>query len=62
RFSDFIKKMYEFYNSEEEKRIGYSPIVDYIAGMTDSYAIESAQEILLPKRFHYDLEIGSLIQ
>lgn len=62
RFSDFIKKMYEFYNSEEEKDSIYSPVIDYIAGMTDSYAIESAQEILLPKRFHYDLEIGSLIQ
>ncbi len=62
RFSDFIKKMHDFYNSDEEKDSIYSPIVDYIAGMTDSYAIESAQEILLPKRFHYDLEIGSLIQ
>ncbi|MFN3410728.1 MAG: deoxyguanosinetriphosphate triphosphohydrolase family protein [Exilispira sp.] len=62
RFSDFIKKMYEFYNSESEKDSIYSPVIDYIAGMTDSYAIESAQEILLPKRFHYDLEIGSLIE
>lgn len=62
RFSDFIKKMYEFYISENEKDSIYSPVIDYIAGMTDSYAIESAQEILLPKRFHYDLEIGSLIE
>ncbi len=62
RFSDFLKKMYQFYNSDEEKDSIYSPIIDYIAGMTDSYAIESAQEILLPKRFHYDLELGSLIQ
>ncbi len=62
RFSDFIKKMYEFYIDESEKDSIYSPVIDYIAGMTDSYAIESAQEILLPKRFHYDLEINSLIQ
>lgn len=62
RFSDFLKKMYEFYESEDEKDSIYSPVIDYIAGMTDSYAIESAQEILLPKRFHYDLELGSLLQ
>ncbi len=62
RFSDYLKKMYPFYTGEQEKNSIYSPVIDYIAGMTDSYAIESAQEILLPKRFHYDLEIGSLLQ
>lgn len=62
RFSDFIRKMYQFYDGQEEKKSIYNPVIDYIAGMTDSYAIESAQEILLPKRFHYDLEIGSLIE
>jgi len=61
RFADYLKKMKEFYVNEKEKSSLFNPVIDYIAGMTDSYAIESVQEIMLPRRFHYDLELGSIL-
>ena len=49
RFGDYLSKMQEFY----EKGDGSwdRAIVDYIAGMTDDFAIESVREIMLPAEF-----------
>jgi dGTPase len=46
RFSDFLGKMTKFYS---EKDGGYDNLVtDYIAGMTDDYAIECISQIMMP--------------
>lgn len=59
RFGDYIGKMSEFYARESE---GPSQVVfDYIAGMTDVFAIDSIQEIMVPNQFaaQFDkLELG----
>lgn len=46
RFGDYLKKVSDFYKKEGTKpeRI----IVDYIAGMTDSYALECVKKIVIP--------------
>jgi dGTPase len=49
RFGDYYCKMAEYY----EKR-GTTPkriIADYVAGMTDDFALECVSEIMVPKRF-----------
>jgi dGTPase len=49
RFGDYVCKMRPFYESEAG-----SPsqvVFDYIAGMTDDYAIDSIQEIMIPSQF-----------
>ncbi len=49
RFGDYLDKMRHVYEREES-----SPeqvVFDYIAGMTDDYAIESVQEIMVPRQF-----------
>lgn len=54
RFGDYVRKMRTFYEDrgETSERI----VTDYLAGMTDDYAIECIQEIMIPKRFeiHFD--------
>lgn len=52
RFSDYLKKMEVFYKSNNEK-IEMS-VLDYIAGMTDDYAIECAKELILPEKFNFE--------
>ena len=48
RFGDYVHKMTEFYEKEDG---GFDNLVtDYIAGMTDNYAIESVSEIMIPER------------
>ena len=49
RFYDYITKMERFYREADGsfKHI----VVDYIAGMTDDYAIKSVTELTIPKRF-----------
>jgi len=49
RFGDFLKKMQNFYESENAAPADM--VIDYLAGMTDDYAINCAQEILLPQAF-----------
>ncbi len=51
RFGDYLSKMWKFYDSREES-FEYV-VLDYIAGMTDDYALECIQEIMIPKRFEY---------
>jgi dGTPase len=46
RFSDYLGKMTDFYTSVDS---GFDNIVtDYIAGMTDDYAIECVSQIMMP--------------
>lgn len=48
RFGDYVKKMSTFYEDEDG---GFENLVtDYIAGMTDNYAIESVSEIMVPEK------------
>ena len=49
RFGDYLGKMREFYEvkSPPLKRI----VGDYVAGMTDDFALDSIQEIMIPKKF-----------
>ncbi len=59
RFGDYVCKMQEFYEGEsgEPSQI----VFDYIAGMTDDFAIDSIQEIMVPSQFtvqFHKLELG----
>ncbi|MCK5674521.1 MAG: phosphohydrolase, partial [Spirochaetales bacterium] len=46
RFSDYLGKMTDFYTSVDG---GFNNLVtDYIAGMTDDYAIECVSQIMMP--------------
>ena len=48
RFSDFLVKMTDFYTKKDG---GFDNLVtDYIAGMTDDYAIECISQIMMPDR------------
>lgn len=49
RFGDYISKMQPYYEEIDEHpdRI----VGDYIAGMTDEYAIDSVGEIMVPRKF-----------
>ncbi len=59
RFGDYVCKMQDFYERESD---GPSQVVfDYIAGMTDDFAIDSIQEIMIPSQFtvqFHKLELG----
>jgi len=66
RFGDYIGKMQQFYRGDsaysdhENMRSGtdvnahtaHTIVLDYIAGMTDSYALECIHEILIPDHMH----------
>ena len=45
-FGEFISKRRHLYNSEP---LPTRSVVDFVAGMTDSYALESAKEMLFPQ-------------
>jgi len=48
RFSDYLGKMTDFYTNQDG---GFNNLVtDYIAGMTDDYAIECISQIMMPDR------------
>lgn len=49
RFGDYLVKMQGFYETEEGS--WDRAIVDYVAGMTDDFAIDSVREIMLPAQF-----------
>jgi dGTPase len=56
RFGDYLSKMQSFYTAEGagDDQI----VIDYVAGMTDDYAIDCIEEIMVPKEFeHYDREL-----
>lgn len=50
-FAGYLKKMEAFYETEAD--LSYV-IPDYIAGMTDKFAIDSASELLSPRQFSYN--------
>ncbi len=59
RFGDYVRKMREFYESEEGSPADV--VFDYVAGMTDDFAIDSVREIMIPTEFsaQFDrLELG----
>ena len=54
RFGDFTGKMQSFYDRVDKT---YDMIViDYLAGMTDDYAIECVKQIMIPERFESHFE------
>lgn len=59
RFADYVGKMHSLY--EREETAPEQVVFDYIAGMTDNFAIEMVQEIMVPRQFsaQFDqLELG----
>jgi len=54
RFGDYVSKMKPFY---EEVDGGFGNIVfDYLAGMTDDYALECVSEIMIPKKMEHKFD------
>lgn len=51
RFGDYLRKMKSFYE-EVDGSYGQA-VIDYLAGMTDDYAIECISEIMIPKEFEH---------
>ena len=50
-FAGYLQKMEAFYKTEAD----FSYVIpDYIAGMTDKFAIDSASELLAPRQFSYN--------
>ena len=50
-FAGYLQKMEAFYKKEAD----FSYVIpDYIAGMTDKFAIDSATELLSPRQFSYN--------
>lgn len=47
QFADYIGKMENYYQDKDNEEIAF----DYLAGMTDDYAIDCVSEIMLPKSF-----------
>ncbi len=50
RFGEYLAKMDGLYSREESA--GKVRVIDYIAGMTDDFALSAVQEIMVPRRFH----------
>ncbi len=49
RFGDYMSKMRDCYETMGTTSV--RKVSDYLAGMTDEYAIDSIQEIMVPKKF-----------
>jgi len=58
RFGDYLSKMAHFYR-EVDGDFRYA-VIDYIAGMTDDYAMECVQEIMIPRKFEYRFDEEAL--
>ncbi len=54
RYADYVKKMKEFYE-EVDQSFEDMPF-DYLAGMTDDYAMECASEIMIPKKMEHQFD------
>ncbi len=54
RFGDYIRKMASFYLEEDGSWDWL--VTDYIAGMSDSYALEAIGEIMVPTQFQVQFE------
>ncbi|MFW5712970.1 MAG: deoxyguanosinetriphosphate triphosphohydrolase family protein [Spirochaetia bacterium] len=54
RYADYVVKMRSFY---EEVDGGFTDMpFDYLAGMTDDYAMECASEIMIPKKMEHQFD------
>ncbi|HKK64247.1 MAG TPA: phosphohydrolase, partial [Clostridia bacterium] len=54
RYADYVVKMRAFY---EEVDRGFTNMpFDYLAGMTDDYAMECASEIMIPKKMEHQFD------
>ncbi len=54
RFGDYARKMRPFYETVDG---GFENMVyDYLAGMTDDYAIECVSEIMIPKKMEHQFD------
>jgi len=54
RYGDYTRKMRQFY---EEHDKGYEQMpFDYLAGMTDGYAMECASEIMVPRKMEHEFD------
>ena len=54
RFGDYLDKMHACYTERNES--ANQIVLDYVAGMTDTYALQSANEVLNPKRMHEEFD------
>jgi len=54
RFGDYLQKMRDFYENYD-KHTNFI-VLDYIAGMTDDFAIDSVSEIMIPRRFEIQFD------
>ncbi|MFP4363212.1 MAG: deoxyguanosinetriphosphate triphosphohydrolase family protein [Spirochaetia bacterium] len=54
RFGAYLQKMYSFYDSHDKsfKLL----VLDYVAGMTDDYAIDCVSEIMVPRSFDFTFQ------
>ena len=54
RFGDYLQKMDDYYSKvgKAAKKI----VTDYVAGMTDDFALECVNEIMVPRRFGIHLD------
>jgi dGTPase len=52
RFSNYLSKMENFYKNIEKSNANI--VLDYIAGMTDDYALDCVAELYLPGKFFYN--------
>ena len=55
RFSDYLEKMEKFYLETEKSNKNI--VLDYIAGMTDDFALDCISELYLPGKFFYNFYI-----
>lgn len=54
RYGDYARKMQNFYEQHDG---GYGEMpFDYLAGMTDGYALECASEIMIPKKMEHEFD------
>jgi dGTPase len=52
QFGNFLMQMQEFYKKENRNQPDQI-ILDYVSGMTDSFALKSMKQIVLPRRIHF---------
>jgi dGTPase len=54
RYGDYARKMKDFYQQHDG---GFNEMpFDYLAGMTDDYALECASEIMIPMKMEHEFD------
>ncbi len=54
RYADYVVKMRGFYEQENQSFVDMP--FDYLAGMTDDYAMECSSEIMIPKKMEHQFD------